>query len=89
MKNKQVRSWWLICLCLTAVVFMGMDCQRKQVITVIGGYGWMAKFMDQKGYVATDGVYNVNTQYNFENTVINQDAAWVPYEADNHGSQAV
>ena len=69
MKNKQVRSWWLICLGLTAVIFMGMDCQRKQVITVIGGYGWMAKFMDQKGYVATDGVYSVNTQYNFENTL--------------------
>lgn len=81
MKNKLLRSRLLICLALTAMIFMGMDCRKKQVINVIGGYGWMAKFMDQKGYVATDGVYGVNTQYNFKNTVINQDTAWVPYEA--------
>jgi hypothetical protein len=83
MKNRLSRSRLLICLALTAMIFMGMDCQKKQVINVIGGYAWMAKFMEQKGYVATDGVYGVNTQYNFENTLLNQDAAWVPYEADN------
>ncbi len=83
MKNKQVQSWPLICLALTAVLFFSTACKKKQVIEVIGGYAWMANFMDQKGYVASDGVYGVNTQYNFENTLINQAAAWVPYEADN------
>ena len=61
---------------------------KKQVIEVIGGYAWMANFMDQKGYVATDGMYDgrtrrLDTQYNFENTLINRACGMGAYESRN------
>lgn len=91
MNTRQATSHVLLCAALAAVVLSGAaGCKKKEVVAVIGGYGWMAKFMDQDGYVATGGVYKkysqgarvaVDTQYNFENTLLDLDAAWVPYEA--------
>jgi len=92
MKNRRVRSRLIICLALATVVFTGMGCGNNEVISVIGGYGWMANFIDQKGYVATGGAYKkfdqgkfvpIKMQYNFENSILDQDAEWVPYEADS------
>ena len=37
MKQKRVRAVSLICLAVAATLCMGMSCQRKQVIYVIGG----------------------------------------------------
>ena len=55
---------------------MAAGCQ-KQVTYVIGGFGWKANYLDQDGYVATDGVDKVKTQYNLANELIGTDAKFV------------
>ncbi|MCX5895679.1 MAG: hypothetical protein NTZ51_07615 [Proteobacteria bacterium] len=79
--GRKYKGWSLICLILGAFVLMGLGCPKK-AIYVIGGYGWGAHFMDKDGYIATDGVNGVNTQYNLANSLIGTPAKFVAYEPD-------
>lgn len=45
---------------------------------VIGGYGWMARFVDKQGYLIT-GDADALTQYNLANRPLKIDAGWVAY----------
>jgi hypothetical protein len=45
---------------------------------VIGGFGWKARFMDQRGYIIT-GDAGATTQYNFANAEVGTEAEWVAY----------
>jgi hypothetical protein len=45
---------------------------------VIGGYGWKARFIDQKGYLIT-GDENAATQYNYANEFVDKPQGWVAY----------
>lgn len=47
---------------------------------VIGGYGWMARFVDKQGYLLT-GNADALTQYNLANKRLKTDAGWVAYHA--------
>jgi hypothetical protein len=79
MIRKILKGSSLICLVLAAVILMAAGCQ-KQVTYVIGGFGWKAHYLDQDGYVATDGVDKVNTQYNLANELTGSEAKFVAYE---------
>jgi hypothetical protein len=50
------------------------------ILYVIGGYNWKARFIDQEGFIIT-GDEDATTQYNFPNPVVGNDAEWVPYHA--------
>ena len=50
------------------------------ILYVIGGYGWKARFIDKEGYIIT-GDENAKTQYNFYNEDIDMGDNWVPYHA--------
>lgn len=82
MSSSYGKRWFMLFLFLGAFFFMGLSCQPRQVVYVIGGYGWMAQFMDQNGNIATNGVDGVNTQYNLENMLIKEQAGFVAYEPD-------
>jgi hypothetical protein len=82
MGNKHMKGSSFICLLLGAVVLMAPGCQRKQAIYVIGGYGWMARFIDQDGNVITDGVDRTKSQYNLANELIGTSAQFVAYKTD-------
>ena len=47
---------------------------------VIGGYGWMARFMDKDGFMIT-GDENATTQYNFAHDDLEISAGWAAYRA--------
>ena len=47
---------------------------------VVGGFGWMARFVDQNGYIIT-GDENGTTQFNFANEDLGIPAEWVAYHA--------
>jgi hypothetical protein len=47
---------------------------------VIGGYGWMARFVDKQGNLIT-GDADALTQYNLENKKLDAKAGWVAYHA--------
>lgn len=47
---------------------------------VIGGYGWMARFVDKQGNLIT-GDADALTQYNLENDTLDTEAGWVAYHA--------
>jgi Cytochrome c554 and c-prime len=47
---------------------------------VIGGYGWLARFVDQDGLLIT-GEEDAATQYNYANEFVEKPAGWVPYRA--------
>jgi len=47
------------------------------ILYVVGGYNWKARFVDQDGYLITD----VPAQYNLANENIDTDAEWVEYQA--------
>jgi len=49
---------------------------------VIGGYTHMAQFIDGQGYVMTDGVDGVNTQWNLEFLANGTVPAWASYLPD-------
>jgi len=51
----------------------------SDVSYVIGGYGWKARFLDNKGYIITGADEKAKTQWNFANPVVGKEAAWVPY----------
>ncbi len=48
------------------------------ILYVIGGYNWKARFIDQDGFIIT-GDEDATTQYNFPNPIVGTDAEWVPY----------
>jgi predicted CXXCH cytochrome family protein len=53
---------------------------------VIGGYNWKARFMDKQGYIITDkpggsGDATYLNQWNFGNTILGKEAAFVGYKA--------
>jgi hypothetical protein len=50
------------------------------IIYVIGGYNWKARFIGEDGFIIT-GDEDATTQYNFANPVVGNDAEWVPYNA--------
>lgn len=50
------------------------------ILYVIGGYGWKARFVDQQGYLIT-GDDTAKTQYNLRNSTLKLGDEWVPYHA--------
>jgi hypothetical protein len=48
------------------------------IVYVISGYGWKARFVGADGYILT-GVEGDATQYNFANEDVEAPAEWVPY----------
>jgi len=54
----------------------------SHVAYVIGGYIRKARFVDRDGYVMTDGVEGVKTQWNLDFPANGTTAKWVSYEAD-------
>jgi len=51
-----------------------------EILYVIGGYNWKARFVDKQGYLIT-GAADAATQYNLENKRLRTDDGWVPYHA--------
>jgi hypothetical protein len=52
------------------------------IIYVIGGYNWKARFIDKDGYIITGADEKATTQYNFANDIVGKEAGWVGYHAD-------
>lgn len=50
------------------------------ILYVIGGYGWKARFVDKEGYLIT-GAADATTQYNLENDTLDINDGWVAYHA--------
>lgn len=50
------------------------------ILYVIGGYGWKARFVDQQGYLIT-GDADAKTQYNLPNKSLDMGDDWVAYHA--------
>lgn len=50
------------------------------ILYVIGGYNWKARFIDKEGFIIT-GDADATTQYNFANPVVGNDPGWVAYHA--------
>jgi hypothetical protein len=50
------------------------------ILYVIGGYKWKARFVDKQGFIIT-GDENAKTQYNLYNEVLDMGDNWVPYHA--------
>jgi len=56
------------------------------ILYVIGGYNWKARFVDKQGYIITDapgqsGNADYLNQYNFANAAIGFDAGWAKYHS--------
>ncbi len=56
------------------------------ILFVIGGYNWKARFVDNEGYIVTDepgktGNSEYLNQWNFANPDIDMDAGWVKYHS--------
>ena len=56
--------------------------QWSDVAYVIGGYIRKGRFVDQNGYIMTDGVDGVNTQWNLDFPANGAVAGWTSYHAD-------
>ena len=50
------------------------------ILYVIGGYNWKARFIDQDGFIIT-GDEDGTTQYNFPNAITGNSGGWVGYHA--------
>jgi len=50
------------------------------ILYVVGGYAWKARFIDKQGYLIT-GDANAATQYNLENENLDLGGDWVAYHA--------
>jgi hypothetical protein len=50
----------------------------EDILYVIGGYGWKARFVDQQGYLIT-GAEGAKTQYNLENEELDLGDDWVAF----------
>jgi len=58
------------------------------ILYVIGGYNWKARFVGKEGYIITDapgetGNTEYLNQYNFANKNVGTDAGWVTYHSGN------
>lgn len=58
----------------------------NDILYVIGGYKWKARFVDLQGYIITDepgktGNAEYLNQWNFANPILNKDAGWVTYNS--------
>ena len=58
----------------------------EDILYVIGGYNWKARFVNQEGYIITDepgksGNAEYLNQWNFKNETLNKDAGWVKYHS--------
>ena len=51
------------------------------ILYVIGGYGWKARFIDKEGYIITGADENATTQYNLYNEDLKMGDNWVGYHA--------
>jgi hypothetical protein len=56
------------------------------ILYVIGGYNWKARFVNKEGYIITDepgmsGNTEYLNQWNFANPIIGKDAGWVTYHS--------
>jgi hypothetical protein len=56
------------------------------ILYVIGGYQWKARFVNKEGYIITDepgksGNAEYLNQYNFANDITGHDAGWVTYNS--------
>lgn len=54
----------------------------SDITYVIGGYHRKGRFIDSQGYVMTDGVNGVNTQWNLEFLPTGTVAGWTSYHSD-------
>ena len=52
------------------------------VTYVIGGYNWKARFVGKDGFIITgkEGDTEYINQYNFDNTIVCNEAGWVKYQ---------
>jgi hypothetical protein len=50
------------------------------ILYVVGGYGWKARFIDQQGYLIT-GAADATTQYNLPNERLDLGDDWIAYHA--------
>jgi len=62
------------------------------ILYVIGGYNWKARFVGKDGYIITNppgetGVTDFLNQYNFANKDVGMDAHWVTYQSGEEGVQ--
>lgn len=60
--------------------------QWADILYVIGGYKWKARFVDMQGYIITDepgktGNAEYLNQWNFANVLLGKNAAWVKYKS--------
>jgi hypothetical protein len=56
------------------------------ILYVIGGYNWKARFVNKEGYIITDapgesGNEEYVSQYNFANPIVGTEAGWAKYHA--------
>lgn len=51
------------------------------ILYVIGGYGWKARFIDKDGYIITGADENAVTQFNLYNEALDMGNDWVGYHA--------
>lgn len=57
-----------------------------EILYVVGGYNWKARFVNQQGYIITDepgksGNSDYLNQWNLANEGLNQEAGWTTYQA--------
>lgn len=57
----------------------------EDILYVVGGYGWKARFINQDGYLIT-GEGEAATQYNLENSRLKAGDDWVAYHAGEEKS---
>lgn len=58
----------------------------NDILYVIGGYNWKARFINNEGYIITDepgksGNKGYLNQWNFNNIVLNKDPGWAAYHS--------
>lgn len=58
----------------------------NDILYVIGGYAWKARFINQQGYIITDapgktGNSEYLNQWNFANPIVGKSAGWVTYNS--------
>jgi hypothetical protein len=58
------------------------------ILYVAGGYGWAAQFVNQDGFIITNGADAVDSQYNLPNAFLKLPGQFVPYETDLPAAKA-
>jgi hypothetical protein len=54
--------------------------QWSDIQFVAGGYGWKANFVNNSGYIITNGNNKIDSQYNLPDTFLTTSGQFVPYE---------